>query len=82
MKALAVKEAVKEAVKAQFYSLYVSERAVELRFNYDHEIGKGRLICSQKNYESILEFGLKLASHKGLPFLNLASPAWVDMGQG
>lgn len=67
------------ASKEKIYSLYVSAKAVELRFNGDHDVEEGRLVCSQKNYDNILEFALKLSQHKGLPLINRASPLWVEV---
>lgn len=67
------------APQEKIYSLYVSDKAIELRFNGDQDFKEGRLICSQKNYDNILEFGLKLSQHKRLPLINRASPRWVEV---
>jgi hypothetical protein len=51
-----------------FYSVYLSDLGVELRSGKDSDFGKARFVCSQFNYENILEFALDLAKYKQLPF--------------
>lgn len=52
----------------ELYSVYLSDLGVELRSGKDSDFGKARFVCSQFNYENILEFALDLAKYKQLPF--------------
>lgn len=57
----------------EVYSVYLSEIAVELHHEHhekDADSREGRLICSQHNYHSILEFAIELARYKRLPLQN------------
>lgn len=49
------------------FSVYLSDFAVELRDDQGEYFGKGRLICSQKNYASLLKFAKKLSSARRVP---------------
>ncbi|PSN20293.1 hypothetical protein C7271_02910 [filamentous cyanobacterium CCP5] len=49
----------------KFFSVYLSEFAVELRDDQSEYFGDGRLICSQKDYGSLLKFAKRMAfSHQ------------------
>ncbi|HEY9660713.1 MAG TPA: hypothetical protein V6C65_19830 [Allocoleopsis sp.] len=58
----------------QFYSVYLSNKAVELRSGGDTNFGEGRLICRQIHYQNILDFAMNLAKYKALPFQNFVKP--------
>lgn len=54
----------------QAFSLYLSDLAVELQSEQDTYLGKGRFICSQKNYDSLLKFAKKLSFSRQVPLRN------------
>jgi hypothetical protein len=54
----------------QSFSLYLSDLAVELQNKQDTYLGKGRFICSQKNYASLLRFAKRLAHSRQVPLKN------------
>lgn len=51
------------------YSLYLTKHSVELYSEEDYCL-EGRFICSQQNYQNILDFGTDLARCKGLPLID------------
>lgn len=57
-----------------FYSVYLSSSAVELRSLEDSDIGDARFICSQANYLRIFDFAMNLAKNKRLQFKNYVTP--------
>jgi hypothetical protein len=52
------------------FSLYLSDLAVELQNEQDAYLGKGRFICSQKNYDSLLKFAKRLSYARQVPLKN------------
>lgn len=54
----------------QFYSVYLSPHAVELRHIDDSASSYGHLVCSQTSYHNALNFALRLAYTKSLPLKN------------
>ncbi|WP_008309527.1 hypothetical protein [Leptolyngbya sp. PCC 6406] len=52
------------------YSVYVSSLAIELHPCKQSDLARGRLICRQSNYDSILRFASNLAAHHRVPLLN------------
>jgi hypothetical protein len=56
-----------------FYSIYLIEGSVELRTLEQERVaiaGQGRLISTQKNYQSAKEIGITLAKEKNLLFVD------------
>jgi hypothetical protein len=51
----------------RIFSVYVSDLAVELRDDDNQYFSDGRLVCRQRNYDSLLKFARNMA-------LNLAVP--------
>lgn len=53
------------------YSLYfnMAKGVIELHPGIDDKVC-GRFICSQKNYQNVLDFGRSLAEYKNVPFVN------------
>ncbi|MGF1569263.1 MAG: hypothetical protein ACFCVD_14540 [Nodosilinea sp.] len=49
------------------FSVYVSEFAVEIRDDQSQYFGGGRLVCTQRNYDSLLKFARKLALNRAIP---------------
>lgn len=52
------------------YSVYVSSSAVELREIEDERHGNIRLVCSQSDYQNIVDFAINLAKDRHLLFKN------------
>ena len=63
-------------MNTKIYSVFLREDSVELRPETDRdeesEFTEARFICSQKNYQSILDFASNLAKYKHLLFINHA----------
>ena len=66
-----------------FYSIYVIEEFVELRTSEQERVAiarRGRLISTQKDYQSAKETGITLAKDKQLLFVDFTvlTPSWTD----
>ncbi len=49
------------------FSVYISDAAVELRDGGGPYSGEGRLVCSQRNYNSLFRFAKNLALNRAIP---------------
>ncbi|MBE9110576.1 hypothetical protein IQ273_14240 [Nodosilinea sp. LEGE 07298] len=49
------------------FSVYISDLVVELRDNGSHYSGEGRLVCSQRNYDSLFRFAKNMALNRAIP---------------
>lgn len=49
------------------FSVYVSDFAVELRDDGGQYAGDGRLVCSQRNYDSLFKFAKNLSLNRAIP---------------
>jgi len=58
---------------SRIFSIYLSDVAVELRDDQGEYVGEGRLICSQKNYNSLLKFGKRLSFSRQVPLQDYTS---------
>lgn len=54
------------------YSIYLSDFAVELRQKENEKPGSLELVCTQNDYQSILQIAQNLASSKDMPLQNYA----------
>lgn len=54
----------------KFYSVYLSNFAVELRDEENNYFGTARLVCSQRNYIDALDFAQSLACNRSMPLKN------------
>jgi hypothetical protein len=51
----------------RIFSVYVSDFAIELRDDSSEHVGDGRLLCSQRNYDSLFKFAKNLARDRAIP---------------
>ena len=51
----------------RIFSVYVSDFAIELRDDGSEYAGDGRLLCSQRNYDSLFKFAKNLARNRAIP---------------
>lgn len=51
----------------RIFSVYVSDAVVELRDDGGQYFGEGRLVCSQRNYDSLFKFAKNLALNRAIP---------------
>lgn len=51
----------------RIFSVYVSDFAIELRDDGNHYAGNGRLVCRQRNYDSLFRFARNLALNRAIP---------------
>ncbi len=51
----------------RIFSVYVSDAVVELRDDGGQYSGNGRLVCSQRNYDSLFRFAKNLALNRAIP---------------
>lgn len=49
------------------FSVYVSDFAIELRDDGSQYSGDGRLLCRQRNYDSLFKFARNLARNRAIP---------------
>ncbi|HEY9877951.1 MAG TPA: hypothetical protein V6D29_05815 [Leptolyngbyaceae cyanobacterium] len=54
------------------YSIYLSDFAIELRQKENKKPDSLKLICTQNNYQSILQIAQSLANSKNMPLQNYA----------
>jgi hypothetical protein len=54
----------------EVYSVYISAFGVEIYPHAEAESARGRFLCKQSNYASILRFAHKLAHHRSIPLRN------------
>ncbi|MEL6397868.1 MAG: hypothetical protein AAFR26_02145 [Cyanobacteria bacterium J06626_4] len=57
---------------SSFYAVYMSSLAIEVHNQNQLALARGRCICKQSNYTSILRFARNLAQHHQLPLCNYA----------
>ena len=51
----------------RIFSVYVSDCVIELRDDGSQYVGAGRLVCSQRNYDSLFKFAKNLALNRAIP---------------
>jgi hypothetical protein len=51
----------------RLFSVYISDVAVELHDDDSQYNGEGRLVCSQRNYDSLVKFAKNLALNRAIP---------------
>jgi hypothetical protein len=51
----------------RIFSVYVSDCVVELRDDGNQYSGNGRLVCSQRNYDSLFRFAKNLSLNHAIP---------------
>jgi hypothetical protein len=49
------------------FSVYVSDFAIELRDDGNQYSGDGRLVCRQRNYDSLFKFAKNMALNHAVP---------------
>lgn len=51
----------------RIFSVYVSDFAIELRDDGSRYSGDGRLVCRQRNYDSLFKFAKNMALNRAVP---------------
>lgn len=54
-------------VATRIFSVYVSDAAIELRDDGSQYAGQGRLVCRQRNYDSLFKFAKNMALNRAIP---------------